>query len=558
MATLVDQFGQPITASTVTAEPQTAQLGWLYQEIGSHPARGLTPSGLNALLKRADYGDMVAQMQLFEDMEERDAHIYAEMMKRRSAIINHDWSIQPPHDATPEEQANAERIEAMIMSIPQFEDVMLEMMSAVGTGFACLEYERWALLDIGGKAWIPQSICLRPHSWFMMDWQTRMHLHLRNNTSQGEELRPFGWIRHEHKAKSGYLAKSGLYRVLAWPYLFKNYSVRDLAEFLEIYGLPLRVGRYPSGATDKEKQTLLQAVVGIGHNAAGIIPMGMELDFQEAAKGTEVPFKAMIEHMERSQSKAILGQTLSSQESSRGTQALGAIHREVQLDIQAGDARQIASTLTRDLIYPLHVLNIGPVDMHRLPRLQFDVVEAEDVSMYADSYPKLAAAGVQIPVRYIAEKLRIPEPEDGEEVLKGPAPAAAGNMGNANNPVAGDKPAAGGKPAATGAEGSDNAALSAQSHQSHKGPRDAIDDLIDAAMKDWQVNVAEPTAGVVLTALAKAVDKGMTPQQFRALLPELLAHVPLEPLTDRLAKMGFVVNMAGQAGMQLDDRKLGL
>ncbi|WP_308197178.1 phage portal protein family protein, partial [Achromobacter xylosoxidans] len=40
--------------------------------------------------------------------------------------------------------------------------------------------------------------------------------------------------------RSGYIARTGLFRVLAWPWLFKNFAVRDLAEFLEIYGLPLR------------------------------------------------------------------------------------------------------------------------------------------------------------------------------------------------------------------------------------------------------------------------------------------------------------------------------
>nr|WP_321167236.1 DUF935 family protein [Pseudomonas aeruginosa] len=42
-----------------------------------------------------------------------------------------------------------------------------------------------------------------------------------------------------------------MFRVLVWPYLFKNYSVGDLAEFLEIYGIPMRVGKYPTGATEK-------------------------------------------------------------------------------------------------------------------------------------------------------------------------------------------------------------------------------------------------------------------------------------------------------------------
>ena len=65
----------------------------------------------------------------------------------------------------------------------------------------------------------------------------------------GAELAPFTWIVHKHQAKSGYLSRSGLHRILAWPFLFKNYAVRDLAEFLEIYGLPLRLGKYPSGAS---------------------------------------------------------------------------------------------------------------------------------------------------------------------------------------------------------------------------------------------------------------------------------------------------------------------
>ena len=93
---------------------------------------------------------------------------------------------------------------------------------------------------------------------------------------------------------------------LVWHFLFKNYSVRDLAEFLEIYGLPVRLGKYPEGATEKEKATLLQAVLSIGHNAGGIIPRGMEIEFQNAASGQADPFVVMMDWCERSMSKAIL------------------------------------------------------------------------------------------------------------------------------------------------------------------------------------------------------------------------------------------------------------
>ncbi|WP_250636879.1 phage portal protein family protein [Pseudomonas aeruginosa] len=81
------------------------------------------------------------------------------------------------------------------------------------------------------------------------------------------------------------MARSGLFRVLAWPYLFRHYATSDLAEMLEIYGLPIRLGKYPPGTADEEKATLLRAVTGLGHAAAGIIPETMAIDFQQAAPG---------------------------------------------------------------------------------------------------------------------------------------------------------------------------------------------------------------------------------------------------------------------------------
>jgi phage gp29-like protein len=101
----------------------------------------------------------------------------------------------------------------------------------------------------------------------------------------GADFWDYGWFVHRHKAKSGYIARSGLHRVLSWSFLFKNYGIRDVMEFLETYGLPSKIGKYPSGATEKEKLTLLRAVMSIGRNAGGIIPHGMAIDFEQATDG---------------------------------------------------------------------------------------------------------------------------------------------------------------------------------------------------------------------------------------------------------------------------------
>ena len=60
------------------AEPQTARLAHLQRELQSHPTRGLTPSRLAKILDAAENGDLVAQFELFEDMEEKVTSCFRE------------------------------------------------------------------------------------------------------------------------------------------------------------------------------------------------------------------------------------------------------------------------------------------------------------------------------------------------------------------------------------------------------------------------------------------------------------------------------------------------
>lgn len=421
MVQILDQFGQPIKRELL-AEPQTASLGWLNQQFAEHPSRGLTPQKLHNILVMAEQGDLSAQSDLFQDLEEKDAHIYAEMSKRKRALLTLDWSIVPPNDASAKEKRDAEELEAWLRDMDDLEDIMLDALDGIGHGFSAQTIQ-WGREE---KFWLPQVVEHYPQRNFMTLPTNLNALRLRDGTTQGAELWPFAWILHTHKAKSGYLGRCGLHRVLSWPYLFKNYSVRDLAEFLEIYGIPIRMGKYPAGATKDERETLLRAVVGIGHNAAGIMPDGMAIEIQNAATGKEDPFLAMIEWAERSESKAILGGTLTTQADGKtSTNALGNVHNEVRQDLKVADARQLGGTLSRDLVFPLRALNQAGADPRRRFRFVFDTREIEDLQTMANALPKLVQVGVRIPESWARDKLAIPEPVDDEPVLALQARAAA-------------------------------------------------------------------------------------------------------------------------------------
>jgi phage gp29-like protein len=518
MAQILDQFGRPIDTGKIK-EVQTARLGQLANEFAGHPSRNLTPPKLARILEQAELGDLGAQADLFLDMEEKDAHIYAEMSKRKRALLTVGWDIVPPIGASAAEKTQAERVKELVGQLPNWEDVLLDALDGIGHGFACLEIE-WQ--QLGKKEWIPRAIEHRPQSWFHVKQGAWNELRLRNNTAEGEALAPFGWVAHVHRAKSGYIARAGLHRVLAWPYLFKNYSVRDLAEFLEIYGLPMRLGMYPSGSDNEEKATLMRAVTGIGHNAAGIIPDSMKIEFTEAAKGTHDPFMAMYNTCEALQSKAILGGTLTSQPSSSGggAYALGNVHNEVRHDLKASDARQLAGTLTRDIVYPIHALNHGAADPRRAPRLAFDVREIDDLKVMSEALPKLVGIGVQVPASYPNLKLGIPLPKEGEAVLTPPAV-----------PIADSMPAS----------AADRRRAAARQDPGQDSAVDEFDLLSDDLASDWE-RVTDPLLAPIVALAAQCSSL----KEFQRRLPEAVKDMDVEQLTEALARGQFAAAVWGR------------
>lgn len=406
--------GQPIVLDALQ-EPQTRAIAQLQNEWQGHPSRGLTPSKLSAILVQAEQGDVIAQFELFEDMEERDGHILSEMGKRRRAVSGLPWDIVPPPNASAAEKAAADQLKELLDEVDDIEGALFDTTDAIGKGFACQEIE-WMR---EGSRWLPRTITHRPQSWFRLYRGYTQEIRLRDNSADGAPLQPFGWITHTHRARSGYLERASLFRALVWPYLFKNYSVGDLAEFLEIYGIPLRIGKYPPGAGEKEKLTLLQALVSIGHNAAGIVPDGMTLDFHDTADGDAAAFQLMIDWCERTQSKVILGATLTSQ-ADRGsnTNALGNVHNEVRKELRDADAKQLAASWTRDLVYPLAALNgLAPNGLRRCPRMRIDVAETQDIGVFATALPPLVDMGMEIPLEWAHAELGIPRREGDQPIL---------------------------------------------------------------------------------------------------------------------------------------------
>ena len=523
---VIDQNGNTVKASAIGAPPQTSLIPTLAKEQQNHYANNLTPSKLASYLESAESGDITAQYELFEDMEERDGHIASEMGKRRRALLV-DWSIQPPPNADAREKKVAEQVADLVAGIDNFEDVLLDVTDAIGKGFCCLEIE-WHRVE---KFWLPKSITHRPHSWFRIYRGYREEIRLKSETDKdGVPLQPFGWIAHTHKAKSGYLARSPLFRQLVWTFLFKSYSVGDLAEFLEIYGIPMRLGTYPTDAKEKEKAVLLQALSQIGHKGSGIVPEGMKIDFKDATSGTPDPFALMIDWCDKNQSKVILGGTLTSgADGKTSTNALGKIHDEVRKDLRDSDIRQVCATLKNDLIYTIAASNgLAPGGIGRAPRFVLTTGETEDVTAFADALPKLASIGMQIPVAWAHDTLGIPMPQNNEPVLAVQSPFAPDQTTSAT-PSSAPKSALA---ALSSAELGATARLSAQK---------------TASLAAKVYDAGQPEIDKWLDQIAGMIQQhpDASPEELQKLLAAEYEHLPMETLTELLTQAFILSHLQG-------------
>ncbi|MGL5799271.1 MAG: DUF935 domain-containing protein [Plesiomonas sp.] len=521
MVQIVDQYGRPLNREVLKA-PQTARTAQLNRIWPSHPGKGISIRKLPSILEAAERGDLSAQADLFEDMIERDGHIFSEMAKRKNALLTLDWSIEPPENATTEEKKLADLVSAWMKDIPEFEDITLNAAEAIGHGFAAQEIEKWERED---NVWLPTKIKLRPHRWFCTTPDMDDQIRLCDGSMNGTELWPFGWLVHTHNAKSGYIAQSGLYRVLVWPYLFKNYSTRDLAEFLEIYGLPARIGTYAAGASPDEQDKLMQALVSLGHNAAGIMPQGTDIKFESAASGQADPFMAMIDWAERTESKVILGATLTSQADGKSsTNALGNVHNDVRHDILIADARQLEG-FYRGMIRMLLSINGYSVSTRRQPRLVFDTRELEDISGFAEGVATLVErAGLEtIPASWVHKKLGIPVPKKDETVLRAPqAVSAAGLSVRHAVPY-------------TAALSLENAA-------------DDDDDAAQVALDDARTVPDEVNAAMqqLITPLVLALKQGQTPDEAIDIIAASYPALDDAQLQQLLSQALFVADIWGQ------------
>lgn len=379
----------------------------------------LTPGALTAILSDLDAGDVAEAMALFDEMEEKDLHLGAVMQTRALAAVSRERDVVSAGGSA-EDAKIADFVRAVFESLPRKNAVMMALMSAVSHGFSVAEM----IWDAAGGEAVVKEIIPRPQKCFtFMDFDDPLRVldfpkYLDPQNPAGVALPREKFVFHHNGRGPGEFLRSGLFRGMAWYYLFTNFTVKDWLSFIDLYGIPLRLGKYGPTADERARQVLKDAVVNLGSDAAAVISDDTTVEFiQSAVNGSQSLFMDAVEFFNRLKSKRALGQTLTTESgaSGGGSYGLGRVHEQVRQDIIAYDCRALDETLSHDFIRPLVDYNFGP--QRAYPRIVTRITRPGETEERLNHLRAIIDMGAKTPARVASEITGIPVLGDPEAPL---------------------------------------------------------------------------------------------------------------------------------------------
>ena len=390
----------PITA---VVAPGTVPENLIISQIVIRPPVRKTSdvSTWRTALQAADYGRMKLLYDLYEDLL-IDGVMSDAVSKRIDAITNSQLTFQ---------NAAGEEVQEIVDLIdsPAWEDVLTTIMQARFWGRSGMEFD----FTDGLKVWqIPfKNISLINKQILLFEADTT----------------GVSYTDDDHILVIGKERDYGLLLKTAPYCIWKRGGFGDYAQWLEIFGMPQRVGKY-SSYDPESKKLLEQALENAGAAPWIVVPKEADIETTQS-NGSNNSGKAYDEFRKACNEEmliTILGQTLTTVQGDKGARSLGEVHKDVEEGKHRSDMRFVQRALN---YYLLPVL-----EKRGFPVKGGKFVFPDDVAeLTVDEMVSLSSI-MDIPSAYLHEKYSIPIPKDGEPTAKNPTPPAP-IIADPNNPV---------------------------------------------------------------------------------------------------------------------------
>ena len=336
-------------------------------------------------LKSADTGRVNRLFDLYDDLI-IDGILSDAASKRIDAVTNSEITFQ---------NANGEEVEAIteLMDTLDFETVLTQIMHVRFWGRAGLEFD----FSDGFHAYeIPKK-----------------HINLDQQVILLEATADNGisYTEDDHLLILGKKRDFGLFLKTAPFAIWKRGGFGDYAQWLEIFGMPQRIGKYSS--FDGESRKLLeQAFENAGSAPWLVVPKEADIETTNntgnGSSGTS--FNDFRKACNEEMLITILGQTLTSVQGDKGARSLGEVHKSVEEGKNKSDLRFVQRILNSKLL-PLLEKRGFPTKGGKFvfPKAAVELSVTEVVQL---------SEVLEIPASFLHEKYSIPAPKDGEAIAR--------------------------------------------------------------------------------------------------------------------------------------------
>ncbi len=382
------------------------------------PKLGETARVVGALsgLRAYNPDDLVGRKgyEIYDQMQ-TDAQVRACLTIKKLSVLNRGWQIRPG-GTKPEDERAAEfmrfAIEEMRGSIL---DVLFNALDALAKGFSIMEMN-YKPIDEGPfagtvglesiKSKDPASFAFQTDEFLNVTGLKRVGLN-----DDGRELPREKFVIYSYMPAYESPYGSSDLRAAYKHWWSKDTLMRFLNLYLEKYGSPTAKGSYKRGTPKQAQDDLLRVLEKVQQETAIVIPDDIQVELMEAQRGGEAGYLAALEFHDKQMAKAIVHQTLMTDEGMRvGSFALAKVHLDVLKMCLRKVKRDLEESLMREQVMrPLVEFNFPAA---ACPIFSLGPVEDKDVEVLAGVITKLVSGELVSPDEaWIREYLGLPEKE---------------------------------------------------------------------------------------------------------------------------------------------------
>lgn len=354
---------------------------------------------------------------------EQEAHLAAVLYARYLAVTSREWDILPASE-NPQDVDMAAFVKEVLLAT-NFDEGRQHLLKAIHRGFSVCELQ-WQVRDDG--AMVLRQWVARPPYRFVFDTQEQLRVLTKAQPTRGEavpqhKFQVFSW-GDEYGTPYG----AGLGSKTYFPVWFKREMVKFWLTFSDKFGMPTPLAQYPSGTSTEVIDRIQEVVSAIHSETAALLPNDVTVTMLESSRSDAAGvYEGAATYMDRLVTKLVQGQTLTTEQGSPGSLALGQVHMNVRQEITKADSDALAEALNGPGGVIQTLVNFNYPNVQQYPQYWVNFAQEDDLNARAERDERLVKSGVRIPERYFYEEYNLPRPEPGEDVVV--APAGGGGFG---------------------------------------------------------------------------------------------------------------------------------